>query len=89
MMTENQTLSADHEKEVEAIASVLSFNDENALEIIRDSVKGLYRGMVSEENDGAMVYLDDTATSLWDEAIKRAFYRWLDNRGSNNQDNSE
>lgn len=72
-------LDAAAQAEAEAISRCMELSDEIVLEFVREGVKSAYRRSESLRL-GGMVRLDDTATEIWDEAVRHSFERWLSAR---------
>ena len=66
--------------EVEEIASTLVLTDEIVLSTMRSAIKGAFKREESLANGGAMVYLDEEAEAIWNEAVGISFSRWLESR---------
>lgn len=77
-----QNLSVENQAEAEAIANSLPFTDEIILSQMQESMKEAFKATSSLANGGAMVYLNEEATAIWDKAVEIAFNKWLTTRAA-------
>lgn len=62
------------------IAAGLHLDDATVLEALQDYVKTELLKAASEENGGATAHFTAEAESIWDDAVRLSFERWLNSR---------